>query len=101
MDASGICPVCKGIFVVRYRCIRHIDDRRNHRCKAALESGAFARMPAERVAELDAILPKECRDARNNCHSHPIAAGPARNAIGKRVGHVSRCMLIGACLRQD
>jgi len=90
VEADGICPVCNGSFVTRYRCIRHIDDRRNDWCKAALLSGAFTPLLAERVKELDQLLQKECREARRCGHSHPIASGPAHGPDGKMVGHVSR-----------
>ena len=86
IDGSGKCAACNCIFHSRIRVLRHVMDRRNSSCREVI-----LRLPPISNTDFLALVMKdrsECKIARRNGHSHPLARLNVLKADGKRIGHV-------------
>ena len=90
VSADGKCPVCKTTFNSRIRCLAHLSDRRRTACSDQIKAGAFRKIAATRVAQLDIDDRVARREAQRAGHSHPIAQKSATRRDGRAVGRVSK-----------
>ena len=83
LDASGRCPVCKGVYGSRTRCLAHATEKSCRgktavTCRSALEAGHFMVLPAADVAKLDIQDRHHLKTARALGHTQPVAIVPAK-----------------------
>ena len=83
------CPVCKTDFIDRLRCLAHLSDSRRERCRIALTSGAFPRVPDQLLIQLDAQDNELRKAVRKKGRSHHIATLPALKPNGRIIGRVT------------
>ena len=88
VGADGVCPACKSNFKSRLRCIAHLSDKRRTKCSALLLSGAYTKLSAETVSQLDLHDRESRKLAQRAGHSHVIASAPATNSSGVVIGRV-------------
>ena len=86
-DADGICAWCQNCYVTRLRVLRHLTDRRSS-CLNKLVSAGSPVLDDARVSYLDNIDRGLRRQAQRAGRAHPVAAGSATKADGKRIGRV-------------
>ena len=79
IDADGRCPACEKTFASRLRCVAHLTDRRRgEKCKTTILSGAFLRLPSDRLEKLDAADSAARKAARVEGHTQPLVPGSRR-----------------------
>ena len=84
---TGVCMVCKGGFVQRFRLIRHLVEQRTSCWASILEHPAdYTPLAVEEALRLDEADRKATREAKVLGRSRPALTGPARRQDGRLQG---------------
>jgi hypothetical protein len=89
VDDSAACPACGASFCTRIRVIAHLSDARRASCRREILVDDTHLLPLALFQKLEARDRVLRREALQSGHTHPIAAGSARTAAGRRIGFVT------------
>lgn len=83
LDDTWTCPVCKGSYGPRTRCLAHVSETRCRgkstvTCRVSLESGLYTPLPAVEVERLDVIDHSFRKTARALGHTQLVALALAK-----------------------